>query len=140
METYHRRKTTEKLRPFEEYENLTTTLLDSCTENEREWLKNMLEQGNEIGFRKRLKKTIEPFKHYFGNCNQPDELIRKIYDTRNYLTHYDKTLESKATKGQELWRLCCTMEAIFKFNFLSDLGFSFDQIDSIHTNSIEGLL
>jgi len=144
LETYDRRKwastSTDTLRKPEEYENLKSLILSSCPENEKKWLENMLENGNQINFRKRLKRMVEPFKTYIGNSNQRDALIEKIYDTRNYLTHYSQELEEKSAKGKELWTLCRKMEAIFQLNFLNDLGFSAEQIAAIHEKSISKLL
>lgn len=140
LETYHRRKSTETLRRPEVYECLKSEIMASCPADEKEWLENMLAHGNEINFRKRLKRIIEPYKNFFGNCNQRDELVGKIYDTRNYLTHYDKSLESRSAKGQDLWLLCSNMEAIYQLSFLYDLGFSTYHITQIYENKIKRML
>ena len=141
LETYHRRKSSEKLRDADEFEKLKLTIINACPEHERKWLENMLEHGNEINLRKRLKRIIEPFKQLLGNCNQRDELIGKIVDTRNYLTHYVIELESKSVKDIKLFQLCLKMELIFQLSFLNDLGFSQEQITTLYQTKLkQGLL
>lgn len=60
---------------------------------------------HEYSLRKRLEKIID----YFGNILDiviPDkgEFVKDVYNTRNFLTHYDKGLENKAKKGKELYK------------------------------------
>lgn len=58
-------------------------------------------------------------------------MIRKIIDTRNYLTHYDEQLKTLAASGIELWALCRKMEAIFQLHLLQVLGFTQEEIMSV---------
>ena len=90
--------------------------------------------GNEINLGKRLKKIIEPFKEHLGTSKERSKLLRKIIDTRNYLTHYSEELKSKSTEGNELWLLCQKMEVIFQLHFLKVIGFSEDEIKNVIEN------
>ena len=63
-------------------------------------------------------------------------MIRRIVNTRNYLTHYDRRLESKAAKDEDLSLLCLKMESPFQLHFLQLIGFSREQIDSLLADSI----
>lgn len=82
-----------------------------------------------------MKKIIEPFKEYFGNNEQRQKLIKKIVDTRNFLTHYDKSLIDKsANSGRELYILYYKMEIILQLNFLQMIGFTSEDIKNIVKN------
>ena len=117
------------------FHELVKSLVENCPENNREWLNGRLIHGNEISLSKRLKRIIEPFKEYFGSIKERKKMIRSIVDTRNYLTHYDESLEKNAADGTELWALCQKMEAMFQLHILNILGFSENEVSEIYKNS-----
>lgn len=128
LETLHRRTSDEKLMPDSEFKALYEGLLLHCPEKSREWLEGRLKHGNELSLRKRLKNIIAPFKSLIGNSDDQKNTINGILNTRNYLTHYDKSIESSAENGIKLHYLCQKMEAIFQLTFLSILGFNDGEI------------
>lgn len=134
LETYHRRTSDEKLMDSSEFESLVSTIKESCPEEYTEWLNGRLMHGNEINLGKRLKRIIEPFKDKLGNSKERSKLLRKIVDTRNYLTHYSESLKDNAADGKELWNLCQKMEVIFQLHFLKVVGFNHDEIESVVEN------
>jgi len=134
LETYHRRTSDEKLMEPNEFEYLISTVAENCPEEHLEWLNGRLMHGNEINLGKRLKRIIEPFKGRLGNSTERSKLLRKIVDTRNYLTHYDVALKARAAQGRDLWVLCLKMEVIFQLHFLKVIGFSNKEIDSVVEN------
>jgi hypothetical protein len=134
LETYHRRTSTEKLMDSSSFENLISGIIENCPENYKEWLNGRLMHGNEINLGKRLKGIIEPFKGSLGNSGARSKLLRKVVDTRNYLTHYNDELKDKAASGKELWSLCQKMEAIFQLHFLKVIGFNDSEIDGVIEN------
>ena len=71
---------------------------------------------------------------HLGTSKERSKLLRKIIDTRNYLTHYSEELKSKSTEGNELWLLCQKMEVIFQLHFLKVIGFSEDEIKNVIEN------
>lgn len=131
LETYHRKMSDEKLMDEDIFKEVTENLLEKCSEEHKQWLSGRLQHGNEISFRKRVKNIIEPFKDFFGTPKEQKELITSIVDTRNYFTHYDISLETKALRREKLWLLCRKMEAIFQLQLLYILGFKLDKIKSI---------
>lgn len=135
LETYHRRTSHEKLMDDEVFSSLLETIMQGCPEEHKEWLTGRLQFGNELSLSQRIKKIITPFKELLGNSSQRNALIRSIVETRNYLTHYNQSLEDKASTGRPLWCLCKKMEAIFQLHLLDVIGFSHDEIVSIHSNS-----
>jgi hypothetical protein len=134
LETYHRRTSDEKLMDSNEFESLVSEIIKACPEQHLEWLKGRLMHGNEINLGKRLRRIIEPFKDKLGNSKERNSLLRKIVDTRNYLTHYNEDLKDSAAQGSELWGLCLKMEVIFQLHFLKVIGFSDEEISTVIEN------
>jgi hypothetical protein len=137
LETYHRRTSNMKLMNEDAFEKLKSALIEQCPDENREWLSGRLSHGNEVSLSRRIKNIVEPFKDLLGTSKERDKLIRAIVDTRNYLTHYDRSLETVAVKGKELWMLCMKMEAIFQLHLLQILGFTQSEIKSVFDNSHE---
>jgi len=135
LETFHRRTSNEKLMKEEEFKKLFDLLVDNCPENQKKWLKDRLNHGNEIPLRKRIKKIIEPFKNFIGSNKERNKIIDDIVNTRNYLTHYDESLKDKAVTGKDLYFLCLKMEAFFQLNLLKILDFTQEEIKSILDNN-----
>ena len=136
LEAYHRRTSDEKRIDEAEFDELVENLVNQCPEEHREWLSRELKYGNEVNLRKRLRGIINSFKEVIGNRAKRENLINRIVNTRNYLTHYDLSLESEAAEGQDLWNLCVNMELLFQLHFLQLIGFSREQIDSLLADSI----
>jgi hypothetical protein len=137
LETYHRRTSNEKLMDEVVFKELSENLIRQCPEEHKNWLSGRLQHGNELSLRKRIKSIIEPFKELLGTSSERNKLIRGIVDTRNYLTHFDSSLESVAATGRDLWLLCMKMEAIFQLHLLQVLGFTQSEIKSVFENSYE---
>lgn len=135
LETYHRRTSSEKLMDDEVFSSLLETIMNGCPEEHKEWLTGRLQFGNELSLSKRIKKIIDPFKQLLGSKNDRSSLIRSIVNTRNYLTHYNHDLKEIASTGKDLFRLCKKMEAIFQLHLLNVIGFTREEILSIHKNS-----
>lgn len=106
-------------------------LLWLCPKKHRLWLKGRLYHGNEINLGLRIKRIIEPYRTYLGNSKQRNKLIRDIVNTRNYLTHYNESLELSSAKGIDLWLLCQKIEAIFQLHLLQQLGFTNEEIEML---------
>jgi len=137
MESYHRRTSDETVMAEKDYEQLCNTLLVNCPAANRKWLSEKLKYGNEISLNKRIKSIIDPFEQHIGTSKNVKKMIRKIIDTRNYFTHFDESLKSKAAHGQELSDLCHKMEAIIQLHLLKLLGFGEEQIKEISENNLE---
>lgn len=131
IETLHRRSSQEMEMPEEEFRKIKKNVLKVTPNEKQEWLAVRLKYANELSLRKRIKQMIQPFKDLFGNGKERDSFIRKVVDTRNYLTHYDSGLETKAASGEDLWRLCMKLEALFQLHFLRLIGMNIESIKSI---------
>ena len=82
----------------------------------------------------RIKCIIEPFKEIIGNEGNRRNLICKIMNTRNDLTHSNLDLDPQTAVGIDLWPLCLKTELIFQLLFLWSIGFSLEDINSIVAN------
>lgn len=123
IETLHRRNSQETQMPKDEFSNLKDKILKAIPEKEqRQWIDTKLKYANELSLRKRLEQMIEPVKDFFGKPRKHKSFISKVVDTRNYLTHYDSQLESKAAHGEELGKLYRKLEALFQLHFLRLIG------------------
>ncbi len=137
LETYHRRKSDEKLMDELEFKELVENIVSKCPEERKKWLTGRLQHGNEINLRKRISRIIEPFKEFIGTNEERNKIITSIVDTRNYLTHYDESSKPNIASGIDLFYLCLKMEAFFQLHFLQLLSFTPNEIKSILDNCYE---
>ncbi len=134
LEAYHRTKSDEKYMEDDEFKVERKKVIKQFPKKDRNWFGAKLNYANQLTLRDRIKKLIAPFEKYIGGDREP-QLIDYIVDTRNYLTHHDPKLESKAAKDEDLYNLGIKLELLFELHFLDLMGFSQVEIDSIVTNN-----
>jgi hypothetical protein len=135
IETFHRRTSDETVMPPTEFNDIVQALSTACPEDKREWLEGRLKYSNELTLRIRLEQMSGPFGSLLGSPGERKALINKIVNTRNFLTHYDKNLKSKAASGSQLLGLCMKMECLFQLHFLKEIGFPEQNIKMIVQNN-----
>ena len=96
--------------------------------------------GGKESFGERLENIIEPFKDIIGNETTQKKLISRVVNTRNYLTHYDRRLESKAAKDEDLPLLCLKMESLFQLHILRLIDFSIEQINAMVAHRFQSIV
>lgn len=133
LEAYHRTKSDEKYMEDDEFREIRKKVIKQFPKKDRNWFGAKLNYANQLTLKDRMKKMIAPFEKYIGE--RETQLIDYIVDTRNYLTHYDSKLESKAAKGEDLYYLGIKLELLFELHFLDLMGFSQDEINSIVANN-----
>ncbi len=132
LETLHRRSSNETEMPEEEFASLRESLINICTPSRRQWLSPRLRYANELSFRHRIQRLLEPLERWFGDEAERKTLVNTICDTRNYLTHYDEaTTKDRATGSDELFELYKKLEALFQLHLLRLVGLDNTSIDSI---------
>ena len=124
LEAFHRQISDEKQMREAEFRNLADILIKACPDGKQTWLIDRLRYGNELSLRQRIKRIIEPNHKMIGSKKARNELIDRIVNTRNYLTHYDSALEPRVAKGENLEMLCLKMESLFRLELLQLIGFS----------------
>jgi hypothetical protein len=123
-ETYHRRRFKKDV-PGDEHVKRLAAILASAPEEYREWLEKKLTYSHEPNLSQRLKDLIrEVDKVIKPLLRRKDSFVQKVVDTRNFLTHYDPSLENKAAKGEALFVLTQTLSLLVQACFLHELGLS----------------
>ena len=97
----------------------------------RESLTNKIKYGNEYSLGKRLKEIFVKYQENLKFIENKDIFIRKIVDTRNYLTHYDKELREQSASGEALYHLTQKLKMVMEICLLSELGFSSSEIKGL---------
>lgn len=133
IEVLHRRSARETEMDEQDCSNFLETVINSAPNKEKkEFLKARLRYANELSLQNRLNKMFEPFLEiYKFDKKSKKSFIRRIVDTRNYLTHYNECLESKASSGIDLFMLNLKLEALIQFHLLQIIGLSKDEILSL---------
>ena len=130
LESFHRRTSDDKHMDEDKCKEIRKSMIEACPEEHRDWFRPKLLRANELTLKNRIEKLIEPFDCLIDDERKP-QLIKSIKDTRNYRTHLDSDLESKAAKGKYLKFLCLKMNALFRLQFLKLIGFNEQEIDNI---------
>lgn len=126
VESYHRRIYNGKYLSDDDYaqiyKTLTSAIPSEIYSGFRKSLKQKLKYHNEFSLRKRMKEILEKCGDLLGLLIQDTKgFIEDVVNTRNFLIHFDKSIETKAKSGQELYRLVQKMEFIIKICFLIEL-------------------
>jgi len=123
VEAYHRRASDETDRPPDEHAARMKTILDAAPAEHRGWLREKLRYSNELSLRRRLKRLFSQFSYLLDDLI-PDRgtTISEICENRNYLTHYDATLKSRAASGTRLLLLVEVLKLLLQACFLRELG------------------
>lgn len=136
IESYHRRAHCGKYLPDDDYAQIYKTLITAVPgeldSDFRESLRQKLKYHNEFSLRRRMKEILEkcgdPLKLLIYN---KERFIDNVVNTRNFLIHFDKNLETKAINGQELYVLVQKMEFIIEICFLIELEIPMQTIKTL---------
>lgn len=140
IESYHRRMVSGSYIDNKRFDELYLHFLSNIPEeleiDFKESIKDKLRYLNEFSLRKRLKQLFLKFGELFeliiGNQKV---FINEVVDTRNYLTHYDKQLESKALREDQLFQCLEQLKALLQTIFLYEIGFSNNFIKTVLTTN-----
>ncbi len=138
LESYHRIKiendcnSLDKQQKQREHESKLKEIYNAVSENHIKWLKEKLAFSHEISFKNRIKdlsekhkKTIDPL------VKDRDKFSTKVGNTRNYYTHYDRSLTEKSAQENELFRLSQVLNFLLQSCILAELGFSSELRESL---------
>jgi hypothetical protein len=124
VESYHRRRRKNNLLPEAEHKKRINEVLEYLPIEHREWVEGKL-SGNEPSLKVRLEELITENDLVINpllGTDTPDNFIKKARDTRNFFTHYDKSKENQAAKGDELYWITRILEFLLQACFLTELG------------------
>lgn len=129
VEAFHRRMRSNRELPEDAHAERMREILEAVPEQHRNWVKDRLNYSNEPSLRQRIKSLFDEF----ADILQHFDLDRKafanwVYDTRNYLTHYDPKLESTAARGWDVQKLVYGMHLLLDICLLHEFALERDTI------------
>lgn len=129
VESFHRRTSTQTDLPEKDHKTRIEKILSSAPSEHKNWLEKRLLYSNELTLRKRLNTLIEQFPQVIDDYSlNKYEFVNLVVNTRNYLTHFDKSLESKAADNTKKHELCQRLMLLVEACLLSKLGFETEKI------------
>lgn len=128
LESYHRKRIQEKSEEVKAKKKYIRELLERVPNaQDRGFLRKQLSFAHEPTLNDRLTEL-------FQNCVITEEIlqsktdiqsfIKNIRNTRNYLTHYDSSMEQKAVSGIALYNLSEQMDIFIRYYLFMELGFT----------------
>ncbi len=135
LEAYHRRTTINQEISPDEHEARIKSILEKLPEAHKEWLEGKLKYSNEPPLRKRLKELVERFENSLKPyIEDKKKFIEKVIATRNFQTHFDEELKTKAAiDGVEIYKLVVPLGIILESALMSELGFDLEKITKINS-------
>lgn len=118
------------------------TIVDNAAEEHKSWLKNVLGYQNFKSLRSRLIELIEKANPIITNLiSNPNKFVMYVVDTRNYLTHVDRSGKEHIISGDHLDSMTRSLIWLLRIHFLMEIGFDIDQCTSIlqDNNSYQSL-
>lgn len=136
LEAYHRRVHGGKYVSDEDYSEIYGVLINAIpgkiNTDFRDSLKRRLQYHNEFALRKRFKEVFEKCGDVTSFLiSNPDNFIEDVVNARNFLTHYDKSLEAKAKDGNELYGIVERTKFLLEICFLMQLEMPMDKIKTL---------
>jgi len=135
IESYHRRTINNFEQQEKQHEKKIEEILNAVPHKHKDWLKDKLAYSNEPTLRKRLKDILKKFADVLNKfILNKNSFVEKVVTTRNYLTHYDKTLKKQSAEGEELYHLTQKIKILLEICLLKELGFTSDNIKNLISN------
>lgn len=136
LETYHRRKFPESyaIEP-EKSDEIVKKAVEVVPNEFREHFQQKLMYSHEHGLRTRLTDIIKIndviISSFIRTGRERKSFIQKVVVTRNFLTHYDKSLEQEAAKGEELYWITQKLKIIIEIILLREIGIEQETIKNV---------
>lgn len=125
-ETFHARLHNHTKIPKEDYKKMKDDILSIIPSTYHKWLNEQFNFGNNLNLHNRLSELVDKYSNPIIDkmILDKDLFIKQIKDSRNYYTHYSKSLEKKALKGGELYCLSKKLQILLVCAFLMEIGIS----------------
>lgn len=132
VEAYHRRTMNNKELATADYRHRIRTIVENVPQEYRDWLQDKLAYSNEPSLKTRLEELIDKNKVALGDyIGSRVDFVRKVVDTRHYLTHYTAKLSRRASKKNELYQITEKLKMMIEVCFLCELGFTSEEIERL---------
>ncbi len=118
------------------YEKLVGAIPTETENDFKASLTGKMKYLHEYSLRKRLKKITDDLSGVVGILiKDVGSFIDDVESTRNFLTHYDKSLEEKKRDGKELYMLTEQMKFLLEMCFLLEMGMPMDKVRQLATRN-----
>lgn len=132
IETYHSRVFKSEILEPTKHKARKKNIVDSCPREHAEWLKARLANSNSKTLSMRLNDLMRRYKSSLSPIIADfDWFNKKIRDTRNYYTHYNKEFRDKALKDEALLWNTERLSVLANACLLKELGFNRDEIKNL---------
>lgn len=122
-EAFHRYRRGGTELPDSDHSNRLGSIIDSCPDSHRQWLREKLRYSNEIGLRKRLKELLSERAELFGLSSATIKSIaNRITEIRNYYTHYSGEKDPEFATGVDLYTFDLLMQWTVTACLLEEMG------------------
>lgn len=124
IETFHRRFRKNSILSKDEHKDKIDKILESVNPEYKQWLQERLNFSNEPTLHMRLEEIIDGSRNETLDKLISDKVqfIRDVKNSRNYYTHFDKRLENKALKGNQLFYLTEKLKVLLSVTVLQEIG------------------
>jgi len=133
LETFHRRKRKNTVLTDKQHSKRINEIKAAIPRKYSDFINGRLIHSNEPTLHQRLEKLITEFntKTFSKIVTDIPKFIKQIKDSRNYYTHYDKSLEKKALHGSDLYYLTEKLKVVLVSAILKEIGFTYDLIEKL---------
>lgn len=132
VEILHRRQHPGGTRPKKDFQKLVTEIVLSAPQSSQAWLRDQLCWANELTLRDRLAQLVATMPAVIDPIAQDRQaFIDLLVDTRNYLTHSDQRLASKAATGGDLYWLNERLGVLIQAGLLIAVGLTQERVSEL---------
>lgn len=137
LENFHRSVRKNTVLPDSKHSNRIKEIESSIPKKHLDFLKSRLINSNEPSLHQRLDLLIKEFglTTFKKVVTVESKFIKDVKNSRNYYTHFNRQLEKKALKNNELFYLTEKLKILLISGILRELGFSIIAIDRIIKNN-----
>ena len=129
LESYHRLKVRRIELPEQQHEERIAKILGSVPVQYRKWLEGKLSHSNEPTLAMRLRDLLGSYPEVASSiAGDQHEFVRKVVDTRHYLTHHDRKLKDRSVEGEELFNVSQKLNVLVAVCLMKELGFGSQEI------------
>jgi len=131
VETYHRRTCKNFDLDEEKHKERVSSILNVIQTEYKDWLSNRLTYSNEPTLRNRLKELFDKYNYILSKFIEKQEFVNLSVNTRNYHTHFDKSLEKLRATKSKLTLLIELHKSLLLLCLLDETGFSSTEMKNI---------
>lgn len=136
LESYHQRAYDGKYMAKNDYKQIKNEIISNIpgqvVGNHRDSLKTKIDFGNDYSLKSRLDEIYDNYSEILDLViDDKDTFIKDVRNTRNFFTHFSKSLEKKAKINDELVNLTDQIRCTLEVCLLAELGMSLNKIKDI---------